>query len=143
MSAENSKDYGDEYSSDSSYGRLESMHNSGAEDGVPDGATLDSERSRHGKSSAKDHLYDTVPDSEDSSNHTPAQNSKRLRFKSPPTKSQSLVPDLSDLEAGEFDYLSDSSPRRKTGFRRPRLHWAPVASWNLEHNTEEPVFQEI
>ncbi len=44
---------------------------------------------------------------------------------------------------GEFDYLSDSAPRHKTGFRRPRLHWAPVASWNLEHNTEEAVFQEI
>ena len=102
MSAENSKDYGDEYSSDSSYGRMESVHNSGAEDGAPDGATLDSDRSRHGKSSAKDHMYDTDPDSEDSedsTNHTPAQKSKRLPFTSPPTQSQSPVPDLSDLDS--------------------------------------------
>ena len=143
MSAKNSKDYGDESTSDSSYGGMESEQNSGAEDGAPEGATLDSERSRHGKSSAKDHMYDTAPDSEDSSSHTPAQKSKRMLLTSSPAKSQSPIADLSDQEAGEFDYLSESAPLCKTGFRRQRLRWAPVASWNLEHNTEEAVFQEI
>ncbi len=123
MSAENSKDYGDESTSDSSYGRMESEQNSGGEDGAPDGATLDPERSRHGKSSAKDHMYDTAPDSDDSPSHTPAQKSKRMLFTSSPAKTLSPVVDLSDQEAGEFDYLSDSAPRRKTGFRRPRLVW--------------------
>ncbi len=80
--AENSRDYADDYSSDSSYGAMESVHNSGAEDGAPDGARMDSERSRHGKLSAKNNIEDTVPeseDSQDSSNHTPAPKSKRMR----------------------------------------------------------------
>ncbi len=55
------------------------MHNSGAEDGAPDGTTLDSESSHHGELSANKQL-ETENDSEDSidpSNHTPAQKSKR------------------------------------------------------------------
>ena len=48
------RDYNDDYSSDSSYGAMESVHNSGAEDGAPDGATMDSEKSRHGKLFAND-----------------------------------------------------------------------------------------
>ena len=118
------------------------MHNSGAEDGEPDGATTDSEKNRHGKLSAKDDSLSEVEDSQDSSNHTEAQKTKRLRLNSPPAKSPSPVADQLDLSPGDFDYLSDSAPRRKTGFRRPRITWAPVASWNLEHNTEQNVFQE-
>ena len=99
-------------------------------------------KSRHDKLSAKDASVSEVEDSQDSSNHTPAQKTKRLRVNSPPAKSPSPVADQLDLSPGEFDYLSDSAPRRKTGFRRPRITWAPVASWNLEHNTEQNVFQE-
>ena len=77
MSAENSRDYNDDYSSDSSYGAMESVHNSGAEDGAPDGATIDSEKSRHGNLSAKDASVSEVEDSQDSSNHTPAQKTEQ------------------------------------------------------------------
>ena len=143
MSAEHSRGHTDDYLSDSSYGAMESVHNSGAEDGAHDDATMDSEKSRHGKLSAKDDLVSEVDDSQNSSNHTPAQKSKRLRLNSPLARSQSPVANQPDLSPGEFEYLSDSAPRRKTGFRRPRSTSAPVASWNLDQNTEENVFQEI
>ena len=125
MSAENSRDYNDDYPSDSSYGAmetpLESVNSSGAEDGAPDGATMDSEKSRHGNLSAKDASVSEVEDSQDSSNHTPAQKTKRLRLNSPPAKSPSPVADQLDLSPGEFDYLSDSALLRKTGFRRQHI----------------------
>ncbi len=41
------------------------------------------------------------------------------------------------------NYLSDSAPRLKNGSSRLRIHWAPAASWNLEHKTEEALFHEI
>jgi hypothetical protein len=73
MADEPLREYDDVYSSDSGDGGMESVYNSGAKDGAPDGATLDSESSRHGKLSASKQL-ETVNESEDSndsSNHTP------------------------------------------------------------------------
>ncbi len=52
MADEISRDYDNDYSSDSSDGGMESVHNSGAEDGTPDGAGMDQASSRHGELSA-------------------------------------------------------------------------------------------
>ena len=48
-----------------------------------------------------------------------------------------------ELEPFRYDSLSDSTPRRRTGFRRPRIQWANVASWNTDQNTEAHIYQEI
>ena len=48
-----------------------------------------------------------------------------------------------ELEPFQYDSLSDSAPRRRTGFRRPRIQWANVASWSTDQNTEAHIYQEI
>jgi hypothetical protein len=48
-----------------------------------------------------------------------------------------------ELEPFGYDSLSDSTPRRRTGFRRPRIDWTNVASWSLAANTEEAVPEKI
>jgi hypothetical protein len=78
MSAERSRTYSDDDNDSEDAEIMESVPNSGAEDGASDGTTMDSERSRHGKLSVnRDH--ETKDDSNDSSSHTPAQKSKRQR----------------------------------------------------------------
>ncbi len=49
MSAENSRDYVVDYSSDSSLGEMQSVHNSGDENGASEGAIMDTESSSHGE----------------------------------------------------------------------------------------------
>ncbi len=91
MADEHSREYEDDYSSDSGEGGMESMHNSGPEDGAPDGAEMDSEISRHGELSASKQL-ETENDSDDSDgsiNHTPAQKSRRPKLALSPCKSPS------------------------------------------------------
>jgi hypothetical protein len=56
-----------------------------------------------------------------------------------PPKSPSPIP----AEPFHYDSLSDSTPRRRTGFRRPRIQWADVASWSTDQNTEAHIYQEI
>ena len=120
MSAENSRTYSTDDDAESNYGAMESVHNSGAEDGASDGAGMDSEKIRHGKLSLNNEL-ETDDDSNDSSSHTPAQKSKRRRHlaMSPP-KSPLPIPPEPELEPFQYDSLSDSAQRRRTGFRRPR-----------------------
>ena len=144
MSAEHSRTYSEDDDDDfDDAERLESELNSGAEDGASDGATMDSERSRHGKLSVNQDPA-TEDDSNDSSSHTPAQKSKRRRMLSiSPCRSPSPLPMEAELEPFGYDSLSDSTPRRRTGFTRPRINWTNVASWSLSANTEEDVLEEI
>ena len=125
MSAENSRTYSTDDDADSNYGAMESMPNSEAEDGACDGAGMDSEKIRHGKLSLNKaaETEDDSVDSNDSSSHTPAQKPKRQRrlAMSSPGKSPSPIPPEPELEPFHYDSLSDSTPRRKTGFRRPRI----------------------
>jgi len=102
-----------------------------------------SRRSRHGKLSVNQDPA-TEDDSNDSSSHTPAQKSKRRRMVSiSPCRSPSPLPMEAELEPFGYDSLSDSTPRRRTGFTRPRINWTNVASWSLSANTEEDVLEEI
>ena len=148
MSAENSRTYSTDDDGESNYGAMESVPNSEAEDGASDGAGMDSDKCRHGKLSLNNELEtdnDSV-DSNDSSSHTPAaQKSKRQRrlSMSPPCKSPSPLPPEQELEPFRYDSLSNSTPRRRTGFRRPRIMWANAASWNTNQNTEAHIYQEI
>ncbi len=48
-----------------------------------------------------------------------------------------------ELEPINYDSLSDSTPRRKTGFRRPRIQWTNVSSWNTDQIPETAVQNEI
>jgi hypothetical protein len=48
-----------------------------------------------------------------------------------------------ELELINYDSLSDSTPRRKTGFRRPRIQWTNVSSWNTDQIPESAVQDEI
>ena len=93
MSAENSRTYSTDDDGESNYGAMESVHNSGAEDGASDGAGMDSEKIRHGKlslSKSAETEDDASDDSNDSSSHTPAQKPKRRRHLSmSPPKSPS------------------------------------------------------
>jgi hypothetical protein len=143
MSAEHSRTYSEDDDDCDDAQRMESELNSGAEDGASDGATMDSERSRHGKLSVNQDPA-TEDDSNDSSSHTPAQKSKRRRMLSmSPCRSPSPLPMEAELEPFGYDSLSDSTPRRRTGFTRPRINWTNVASWSLSANTEEDVLEEI
>jgi hypothetical protein len=56
MADEHSREYEDDYSSDSGDEGMESLHNSGAEDGAPDGAGMESESSRDGELSVSKQL---------------------------------------------------------------------------------------
>jgi hypothetical protein len=98
MSAEHSRTYSDDDDDCDDAGRMESVPNSGAEDGSSYGATMDSERSRHGKFSVnKDH--ETEDDSNDSSSHTPTHTFRRRRMLSvSPCKSPSPLPMEHELE---------------------------------------------
>jgi len=146
MAEDHSRTYSDYEDDDGAYGRMESVPNSGAEDDAPDAEKMDTERSRHGKLSASKQL-DTENDSEDSndsSTHTPAQKPKRRRFPSTsPCRSPSPLPMDPELEPINYDSLSDSTPRRKTGFRRPRIQWTNVSSWNTDQIPESAVQDEI
>ncbi len=136
MSNENSRDYVDDYSDDFGYGGMESVHNSGAEDGGPDGAGMDSESSCHGKLSASKQL-DTEnysDDLNDSSNHTPALKSRRGKLSLSPCKLPLPLPMEPELEP--FGYYSLSTPRRRTGFKRPRINWVDVLSCNTDQIPE-------
>ena len=136
MSAENSRTYSTDDDAESNYEAMESVSNSGAEDGASNGAGMDTEKIRHGKLSLNKSVEteDDSVDSNDSSSHTPAQKSKRRRrlSMSPPCKSPSPLHPEPELEPFHYDSLSDSTPRRRTGFRRPRIKWANVASWNAD-----------
>ena len=138
MSAENSRTYSTDDDAVSSYGGMESVPNSGAEDGASDGAGMDSEKIRHGKLSMSKSLEtedDASDDSNDSSSHTPAQKPKRRRQLSMSPQSPPKSPSPIPAEPFHYDSLSDSTPRRRTGFRRPRIQWADVASWSTDQNT--------
>ena len=147
MSAENSRTYSTDDDAESNYGEMESVSNSGAEDGASDGAGIDSKTIRHGKlslSKAAETEDDDSVDSNDSSSHTPAQKPKRRRQLSmSPPKSPSPTPPEPELEPFQYESLSDSAPRRNTGFRRPRIQWTNVASWNTNQNPQAHSYQEI
>jgi hypothetical protein len=68
----------------------------------------------------------------DSDQHTPAQKSKRQRY-SPITRSEDGVgPSDSESVLTDRDELFGPS-RRKRGFKRPRIQWELVSSWNKAH----------
>ena len=147
MPTENSRTYSIDDDAESNCGAMESVSNSGAKDGASDAAGMDKESLGHGKLSLNKGVEteDDSDDSNDSSKHTPAQKPKRRRrlCMSPPYKSPSPLPPEPELEPFHYDSLSDSTSRRKTGFRRPRIKWANVASWNTEQNTGAHIYQEM
>ena len=53
------------------------------------------------------------------------------------------MPAEAELEPYHYDFLSYSTQQRKTGFRRPLVNRANVASWNTDQNSEEHIYQEI
>ena len=96
------------------------------------------------ESKAAETENDDSLDSDDSSSHTPAQKPKRRRHLSmSPPKSPSPIPPEPELEPFQYDSLSYSAPRRKTGFRRPRIQWTNVASWNTDQTPQAHIYQEI
>jgi len=145
MADEHSRDYEDDYSPDSGDEGMESEQNSGAEDGAPDGAEMDSEISRHGELSASKQLEteNDSDNSDDSINHTPAQKSRRRKLSMSPLKSPSPLPMEPELEPFGYDSLSESTPRRRTGFKRPRINWVDVSSWNTDQIPEPTVQDDI
>jgi hypothetical protein len=71
----------------------------------------------------------------DSDQHTPAQKSKRLLAVSPASEIVEESGDgASDLESfgTDQDELRGSSGRRR-GFKRQRIEWELVSSWNKDH----------
>ncbi len=48
-----------------------------------------------------------------------------------------------ELERYEYDSLSESTPRRRTGFRRPRIDWVNVSSLKTGQIPEPAVQDEI
>jgi hypothetical protein len=42
-----------------------------------------------------------------------------------------------------FDSLFESTPLRRTGFKRPRINWDDVSSWNTDQIPEPAVQTEI
>ena len=56
MADEPSRTYSDYEDDGNDYGRMDSVSNSGAEDGAPEAEKMDAERNRHGKVSAKQDL---------------------------------------------------------------------------------------
>jgi hypothetical protein len=72
----------------------------------------------------------------DSAEHTPAQSSKRQPFtqRSDDADLPDLVADSSGEECAEETNEETASFRvRKCGFRRPRLQWEHVQTWNRDH----------
>ncbi len=124
---------------------MESLHNSGAEDGAPDGAGMDKESGRHGELFA-DKQLETENDSEDSddlSNHTLAPKSRRSKLSMSPCKSPSPLPMEPELEQFGYDSLPESTPLRRTGFKRPRINWVDVSRWNADEIHEATVQDDI
>ncbi len=118
---------------------MASLCNSRAEDGSFNAVRMNSERSRYGKLSVnQDH--ETNDDLNDSSSHTPAQKSKGRQMLSVSLcKSPSPLPMEPVLEPFGYDFLSDPTPRRRTGFGRPRINWTNTAVWSLAQNIEEAI----
>ena len=143
MSAENLRTYSTDDDADSDYGAMETASNSGADDGASDGAGMDSDKCRHGKFSLDNELEtdNESVDSNNSSSHTPAQKPKRQRrlSMSPPCKSPSPLPPEQELEPFHYDSLSNSTPRRKTGFRRPRIN-GPIWRVGIQIKTPRSIF---
>ncbi len=82
--------------------------------------------------------------SDESEFHTPAQVSKhrRLPSLSSPKRREAVVAE-SDFDSFERDFLFDSPPSRKRGFRRPRKQWSPVKEWSLQEYDREVAYEEI
>ena len=75
----------------------------------------------------------------------PLQKSKRQRAVSPASESFEEIGDgASDLESfvTDRDELLGPSGRRR-GFKRPRIEWELVSSWNKDHVTQEDYEGEI
>jgi hypothetical protein len=85
--------------------------------------------------------------SDDSSQHTPAQRSKTDRF-TQRRDYDSDIPDLVDESSDEecadaTDEETASFRVRKSGFKRPRLQWQHVQTWNREHVTKHDYEGEV
>ena len=80
--------------------------------------------------------------SDDSSQHTPAQPSKRQRFSPSPVKKSRIVVGESDSDGIERDDLFAPRPRKR-GFKRPRQPWSLVKEWPLSEYGREIVYEEI
>ena len=80
--------------------------------------------------------------SDDSSQHTPDQPSKRQRFTPSPLQNSQIVVGESDSDGIERDDLFASRPRKR-GFKRPRQPWSLVKEWPLSDYGREIVFEEI
>ena len=80
--------------------------------------------------------------SDDSSQHTPAQPSKRQRFSPSPSRKSRIVVGESDSDGFERDDLL-GPPQRKRGFKRPRQPWSLVKEWPLAEYGREIVYEEI
>jgi len=82
--------------------------------------------------------------SDDSDQHTPAQKSKR---RCSPAASSALDDDIgpygSDSILSERDDLFVPKPRYKRGFKRPRIQWELVSSWNKDHVAADDYQGEI
>jgi hypothetical protein len=83
--------------------------------------------------------FDELSDSTDSSNHTPAQRSKRQR--STPERRQSKY-GLSDHQTQSAKNLLDARTRKR-GVKRPRIQWDLVSSWKKMHVAQDEYEGEI
>jgi hypothetical protein len=81
----------------------------------------------------------------DSDQHTPAQKSKRQRALSPASEDFEESGDIaSDLESFGTDRDELLGPKgRRRGFKRPRIEWELVSSWNKDHVAQEDYEGEI
>jgi len=85
--------------------------------------------------------------SDDSSQHTPAQRSKTERF-TQRRDYDSDIPDLvnesSDEDCADATDEDTASYRvRKSGFKRPRLQWQHVQTWNKDHVSQHDYEAEV
>ncbi len=48
-----------------------------------------------------------------------------------------------ELEPFGYDSLSESTPLRRTGFKRARINWVDVSNWNPDQIPEPAVQTEI
>ena len=84
--------------------------------------------------------------SDDSAEHTPAQASKRQPFtqRCDDEDLPDLIAESSDEECAEATDEETASFRvRKSGFRRPRLQWQHVQTWNRDHITKHDYEGEV
>jgi hypothetical protein len=81
--------------------------------------------------SSEEQIFDGQSD--DSDQHTPAQKTKRRCSPGPSSADDDVVgPSDSESFLSERDELF--GPKRyKRGFKRPRLQWELVSSWNKDH----------